>query len=55
MKTLNETFTDEEYEMMLRVKKKAGLNWHDFIFNRCVGNTWTYRRGGPRNIKDVAA
>jgi len=33
MKTINETFTDEEYETMLIVKKKAGLNWHDFIFS----------------------
>ena len=26
MKTLNETFTDDEYETMLRVKKESGLN-----------------------------
>ena len=36
MKTLNETFTDEEYETMLRVKKESGLNWHDFILTACL-------------------
>ncbi|MCW7077488.1 MAG: hypothetical protein OCU18_09485 [Candidatus Syntrophoarchaeum sp.] len=36
MKTLNETFTDEEYETMLSVKKESGLNWHDFILNACL-------------------
>jgi len=36
MKTLNETFTDDEYETMLRVKKESGLNWHDFIFTACL-------------------
>jgi predicted CopG family antitoxin len=29
MKTINETFTDEEYEMLLRYK--GSLTWHDFI------------------------
>lgn len=29
MKTLNETFTDKEYEGMLKVKGKT--SWHDFI------------------------
>jgi predicted CopG family antitoxin len=29
MKTINETFTDEEYEKLKEAKKK--LNWHDFI------------------------
>jgi len=36
MKTLNETFTDEEYESMLRVKKESKLNWHDFILASCL-------------------
>jgi len=36
MKTLNETFTDEEYESMLHVKKESGLNWHDFILTSCL-------------------
>ena len=29
MKTINETFTDEEYEELQ--KKKEGRSWHDFI------------------------
>lgn len=29
MKTINETFTDEEYEALK--KSKADKNWHDFI------------------------
>ena len=29
MKTINETFTDEEYTALLEKKEK--LNWHDFI------------------------
>ncbi len=29
MKTVNETFTEEEYEKLLEVKQK--LTWHDFI------------------------
>ena len=36
MKTLNETFTDEEYESMLRVKNELRLNWHDFILASCL-------------------
>jgi len=31
MKTLNVTFTDEEYEKMVSEKKLLGLSWHDFI------------------------
>ena len=38
MKTLNETFTDEEYESMLHVKKESGLNWHDFILTSCLAH-----------------
>ncbi len=36
MKTINETFTDEEHKAM--VKLKNGLSWHDFIlsmFTQC--------------------
>lgn len=29
MKTINETFTDEEYAKLK--EKKDGLSWHDFI------------------------
>tara|TARA_R100000789_G_scaffold76949_1_gene72301 strand:+ start:2007 stop:2123 length:117 start_codon:yes stop_codon:yes gene_type:complete len=29
MKTINETFTDEEFKELL--KKKNGASWHDFI------------------------
>lgn len=29
MKTINETFTDEEYKKLL--KEKKGKTWHDFI------------------------
>lgn len=29
MKTINETFTDDEHKAMLNFKKK--LSWHDFI------------------------
>ena len=31
MKTLNITFTDEEYERLNEVKESTGLSWHDFI------------------------
>ena len=29
MKTINETFTDNEFENLLKIK--GSLNWHDFI------------------------
>jgi hypothetical protein len=31
MHNLNEKFTDEEYEEMLRIKAISGLSWHDFV------------------------
>jgi len=31
LKTINETFTDDEYLEMIKYKKIHGLNWHDFI------------------------
>ena len=31
MKTINETFTDEEYEALLKRKLETNLTWHDFI------------------------
>lgn len=33
MKTLNETFTEEEYESIKKVKEKSGKSWHDFIIS----------------------
>jgi len=31
MKNINPIFTDEEIEKIQVVKKKAKLNWHDFV------------------------
>ncbi len=31
MKHLRETFTDQEFEQLQRVKAKTNLNWHLFI------------------------
>jgi len=31
MKTINETFTDEEYNALIKVKNEMEKNWHDFI------------------------
>ena len=31
MKTLNVTFTDEEYELLNKAKEASGLSWHDYI------------------------
>ena len=33
MKTLNITFTDEEYKVLDEVKDKHEGNWHDFILD----------------------
>ncbi|MEX1384453.1 hypothetical protein [Lutibacter sp.] len=33
MKTINEKFTDEEFEKMQKVK--GSQNWHDFILQKC--------------------
>jgi hypothetical protein len=32
MKTINETFTDEEFEILL--KRKGKKSWHDFILGK---------------------
>ena len=40
MKTLNETFTDKEFKVMLKVK--GNCNWHDFlmeVINKYVAPT----------------
>ena len=37
MKTINETFTDTEFNKLKKLKKK--LSWHDFImsmYNQCI-------------------
>ena len=31
MKTINVTFTDKEYESLVKMKADTGLNWHDFL------------------------
>ena len=31
MKVINETFTDEEFEFLKKIKD--GLSWHDFILD----------------------
>jgi hypothetical protein len=31
MKTLNESFTEEEWAKLLVAKINSGLNWHDFL------------------------
>ena len=31
MNTINEKFTENEFEELKVIKKKTGLNWHDFI------------------------
>ena len=36
MKTINETFTDNEIENLEKEKKKFKVNWHDFILFRCL-------------------
>ena len=32
MKTINETFTDEEFKIL--TKKKGSRSWHDFIMSK---------------------
>lgn len=36
MRTLNESFADDEWELLQEAKKRRGMNWHDFIMNCCV-------------------
>ena len=31
MKHLYETFTDQEFEFLLKAKERSQKNWHDFI------------------------
>ena len=43
MKTINETFTDEEYKAIKKVKKK--MNWHDFILLLVIHAKEAVKRG----------
>jgi len=31
LNTINEKFTEDEFEEIKSIKKKTGVNWHDFI------------------------
>lgn len=31
LKTVNETFSDEEFEELKKAKDESGMSWHDFI------------------------
>jgi hypothetical protein len=31
MKTLNESFTDQEWQALIDVKEFSGLSWHNFL------------------------
>ena len=44
MKTLNETFTDREFALL--VQRKNGRNWHDFILLLLKGG---YQNGRNTN------
>jgi len=35
MKTINETFTNKEFDKLK--KKKGKMSWHDFILEKCGG------------------
>lgn len=37
MKTINETFTDDEYEALK--ERKGSKSWHDFILSLCDEST----------------
>jgi hypothetical protein len=39
MKTLNESFTDQEFQELVKAKELLGLNWHDFIMSYATGLT----------------
>ena len=38
MKHLRETFTDQEWQRLIEVKKFFGGNWHDFILLLAMPN-----------------
>jgi len=43
MKTINETFTDEEHKSLVKLKKR--LSWHDFIMLMQVHCKEAQKRG----------
>lgn len=44
MRTLNITFTDEEYAKLVKAKKRTGYsNWHAFILNK-ISNGYSVKR-----------
>lgn len=51
MKTINETFDDEEYKMMKKIKN--GLNWHDFIILLVTHAKESIKRGDLKIFKKV--
>jgi len=51
MKTINVTFTDEEYKQLLNAKNSA--NWHDYILNKCVQSDVDEKTSVPDSSKEV--
>ena len=33
MQSINEKFTDEEFEEMKQIKENHSMNWHDIVLN----------------------
>jgi hypothetical protein len=42
LKHLHETFTDDEFAEMKRIKKRRGINWHDLIIESIDANEAEY-------------
>ena len=38
VKTINETFSEEEYAALKEQKEIHGKTWHDFILLKCTGS-----------------
>ena len=51
MKTINETFTDEEFELMKSLKKN--LSWHDFIILLSTHAKESIKRGYLKIGEDI--
>ncbi len=46
MKTINETFTDEEYVKIVRTKNRLKMTWHDFILETVnIIDSFTVKNG----------